>query len=153
MDSVVSSAIGSRIHCIDCVCSITDFSALIYFSNGINSSIVWDTAVTDTAVIEGSDGIGVWTDEIVGKRLPCCSDVYLVSPVYFYPHHQNLPVVLISDLISAIFLGFNSISLCSAKTCSLTIDISSSSLFVVDDADQLQSLPASLQLIDFVIIM
>ena len=78
VDSVVSSAIGSGVYCIDCVCPATDFSATICFSNGINSSIVWDTAV-----MEGSDAIVVWVDWIVGEKLFCCSEVYPVSPVYF----------------------------------------------------------------------
>ena len=51
------------------------------------------------------------------------------------------------------FSESNSISLCSAKTCSLINDINSSLSFLVDSADQLQSVPVKLQLIVFVIII
>ena len=75
---LVSSATGSGVYPIDCTFGVSNGSSRICSSIGIDSSIVWTIGVTD-----GSETTVVCLDGTVGNDIPCCSDVYPVSPVYF----------------------------------------------------------------------
>ena len=74
------SATGSGVYAMDCTCKASDFSSGICFleSTVIGSLIVWTICVTD-----GLETTVVCSDVTVGNDVPCCSDVYPVSPVYF----------------------------------------------------------------------
>ena len=75
--SIVSLAIGSGVYFISGICLTINFSLMIcfWFSSEMVCSTLEDFIVTE-------DTSTCW-DTIEGKVVPCCSDVYPVSPAYF----------------------------------------------------------------------
>ena len=68
------------------ICTSIDFSSVgsgEYSISGSSSTIGFSFSTRTGSSTEGSDRIVVCCDVTVGKDLPCCSEVYPVSPMYF----------------------------------------------------------------------